>query len=234
MDPESEDILKERPDLVLARFGNHRFEEALATLDFFERRGIPCLNGTAPYRDSRNKWLCSLHLQENGLPVPRTLLATKAAKPAKFPVVLKPLEGSQGEGVFLVRDLAEWMALPADQEWVQQEFIAEAQGRDLRVFVLGDRVLGAIERRAKDGDFRANLHQGGEAFPTKPTELEIRYALESAKALNLDVAGVDLIRSSRGPLVLEVNPCPGFEGLEKTTGLNIAGAMIDFLLEKGR
>lgn len=234
LDPEDEHVLNEKPDRVLPRFGSYRFEDSLATLEYFERRGYPCLNGTTPYRDARNKWICSLHLQENGLPVPQTTLANKAARPAKFPVVLKPLDGTGGEGIFVVHDATEWMALPADREWVQQEFIAEARNRDLRIFVLGGKVLGAIERRAKDGDFRANLHQGGEAFAITPTGTELRYALESVKALGLDVAGVDLIRSSRGPLILEVNPCPGFEGLEKATGVNIAAAMIDYLTEKTR
>jgi alpha-L-glutamate ligases, RimK family len=110
-----------------------------------------------------------------------------------------------------------------------QEFVAEAEGADMRCFVVGDRVVAAMRRQAAEGEFRSNLHRGGEASPAQASEEEQAMAVRSARALGLGVAGVDLIRSSRGPLVLEVNSTPGLEGVETACGVDVAGAIMDYV-----
>ncbi len=110
-----------------------------------------------------------------------------------------------------------------------QEYIKEAKGRDIRCLVVGDEVVAAIERRAKEGDFRSNLHRGGAASIACITEREREIALKAARTMALDVAGVDILRAERGPLVMEVNASPGLEGIEKTTGVDIAGKMIRWI-----
>jgi ribosomal protein S6--L-glutamate ligase len=110
-----------------------------------------------------------------------------------------------------------------------QEYIKEAKGRDIRCFVVGDEVVAAIERRAKEGDFRSNLHRGGVASIANITTRERDIAIKAARTMGLDVAGVDILRADRGPLVMEVNASPGLEGVEKTTGVDIAGRMIKWI-----
>ncbi len=116
--------------------------------------------------------------------------------------------------------------------FVVQEFVAEAGGADLRCFVVGDRVVAAMRRQAAEGEFRSNLHRGGEASPAEASAEEQAVAVRSARALGLGVAGVDLIRSQRGPLVLEVNSTPGLEGVEGACRADVAGAIIDFVSKK--
>ena len=115
-----------------------------------------------------------------------------------------------------------------DAEFLVQGFVKEAAGRDLRVLVVGGRVVAAMERRAAAGDFRANIHQGGSAVKIKLTPQEKRVALAAAKAVGLSVAGVDLLRGESGPLVLEVNSSPGLEGIENTTKIDVAGKIVEF------
>jgi ribosomal protein S6--L-glutamate ligase len=112
---------------------------------------------------------------------------------------------------------------------IMQEFIKEASGADLRAFVVGGKVVGAMKRQAKEGEFRSNLHQGGSAVPIKLSEDEEDTAIAASRALGLGVCGVDILQSIRGPLVLEVNSSPGLEGIEAATGVNIAGAIIKFI-----
>jgi len=141
-------------------------------------------------------------------------------------------EGTQGRGVILTekasasRGIVEALrGLYAN--FLMQEFIGEAQGADLRCLVVGDQVVGAMQRQAPEGDFRSNLHAGGSARAAKASRAEQLVAVRSAKALGLGVAGVDLIRSSRGPLVLEVNSTPGLEGIEAICQADLAGRIID-------
>ena len=115
-----------------------------------------------------------------------------------------------------------------------QEFVAEAKGADLRCFVVGDRVVASMRRQAPKGDFRSNLHRGGTARKVTITARERAIAVKAANTLGLDVAGVDILRAERGPLVMEVNASPGLEGVETTTGLDIAGMMIEYIEQRGR
>lgn len=150
------------------------------------------------------------------------------------PLVVKLVEGTQGIGVVLAetRQAAESVVdafRGLNAHILVQEYIKEAKGRDIRCFVVGDEVVAAIERRAKEGDFRSNLHRGGVATIASITPRERKIALKAARTMGLDVAGVDILRADRGPLVMEVNASPGLEGVEKTTGIDIAGKMIQWI-----
>lgn len=150
------------------------------------------------------------------------------------PLVMKLLEGTQGLGVVLAETKkAAESVLDAfhglNANILIQEFIKEAKGEDIRAFVVDGKVVGAMIRRSKEGEFRSNLHRGGTAEVIKLTRQERTVALQATKALGLSVAGVDLLRSERGPLVLEVNSSPGLEGIEKATGVDIAGKIISFI-----
>jgi ribosomal protein S6--L-glutamate ligase len=120
-----------------------------------------------------------------------------------------------------------------DQEIVLQEFIAESKGRDVRALVVGDRVVGAMRRQAKKGEFRSNIHRGGEGMPIDLPRSYIEAALKAARVMGLQVCGVDMLESSDGPKIMEVNSSPGFEGLEKATGQNIAAAIVDHAMWYG-
>jgi ribosomal protein S6--L-glutamate ligase len=153
------------------------------------------------------------------------------------PHVIKLNEGAQGQGVLLAekRGAAQGMieafrSLYAN--FIVQEFVREADGADLRCFVVGDRVVAAMRRQAPEGDFRANIHRGGTAHAVELSADEVDSALRAARVMGLDVAGVDLLRSARGPLVLEVNSSPGLEGIEGASGVDVAGAIIEHLASR--
>jgi ribosomal protein S6--L-glutamate ligase len=150
------------------------------------------------------------------------------------PCVIKLIEGTQGKGVILAETpkAAESVIDGLRQmkaHFLVQEFIKESNGCDIRAFVIGDKVVASMMRKAKEGEFRSNLHRGGSAIQVEISEEEARVAVNSARALGLNVAGVDLLRSARGPLVLEVNSSPGLQGIENSTGLDIAGMIIDYI-----
>jgi len=153
--------------------------------------------------------------------------------------VVKLLEGTQGIGVVLAetRQAAESVIdafRGLNAHILVQEYIQEAEGRDIRCLVVGKHVVAAIERQAKAGDFRSNLHRGGTARNVTLTADEKVIAVKAAQTLGLDIAGVDILRSKRGPLVMEVNASPGLEGVETTTGKDIAGMMIDYIEQRAK
>ena len=155
------------------------------------------------------------------------------------PLVVKLLEGTQGVGVVLceTRKAAESVIeafFGIDVNIMVQEYIAEAGGADVRCFVIGDRVVAAMRRQAQPGEFRSNLHRGGTAESTRVSPAERRTAVAAARAMGLNVAGVDLIRSNHGPLVLEVNSSPGLEGIEEASGVDVAGLVIEFIERNAR
>jgi ribosomal protein S6--L-glutamate ligase len=181
-----------------------------------------------------------------GLPIPRT--AVIAQPKALFsavnvvgglPVVIKLVRGTQGKGVVLAKNLATAAAVldkvhRASRQALVQEYLAESKGRDTRIIVVGDLCIAAMERIAADGDFRANLHRGGSAISITPDAATSKLAIAAAKAHGLGVAGVDLIQSQRGPLLLEVNSSPGLEGIEGVTGVDIAQQIVGFLEKRQR
>ena len=205
----------------------------------FEARNVFCLNGSVPIARARDKLRCLQMLAQKGVPMPTTGFANSVYTTPELikmvggaPVVIKLLEGTQGRGVVLAETqkaaesvINAFKSLQANI--LVQEFVREAQGSDLRCFVIDGKVVGTMERVAAEGEFRANLHLGGSARAVKLSARERRVALQAAKITGLKVAGVDLIRSGDGPKVLEVNSSPGLEGIEQVTGKDIAGLMID-------
>lgn len=155
------------------------------------------------------------------------------------PVVVKLLEGTQGVGVVLAetKKAAESVIgafRQLDANFLVQEYIKEARGADIRAFVVGNRVVAAMRRQAEPGEFRSNLHRGGTAEPVRLTPMERATALKATRAMGLNVAGVDLLQSNHGPVVLEVNSSPGLEGIEKASGVDVASKIIEFIEQNGR
>jgi ribosomal protein S6--L-glutamate ligase len=204
----------------------------------FEAMKVFCLNSAAAITQSRDKLFSLQLLLRNGVDIPTTGFANSPLDTDDLikmvggsPLIVKLLEGTQGKGVVLAetKKAAEsvinaFKSLNANI--LVQEFIKEANGKDLRLFVVDGKVVAAIQREAAPGEFRANIHMGGTAGIIKPTAEERKIAVKAAKAMDLKVAGVDIIRSSKGPLLLEVNSSPGLEGIEGATNKDIAGEMI--------
>ncbi len=233
-------------DAILPRIGASITNYGLAVVRQFEALGTECINSSKAIAESRDKMRSLQVLAEAGLQVPTTVLtrSTRGLKPAVqavkgMPVVLKVLKGTQGVGVMLVHTPISLESVldtlrGLEQDVIIQQFIAEGAGRDYRVFVIEGEVKAAMMRTAPAGEFRSNIHRGGKAELVKlPKDYE-RAALKAVRTLGLEVAGVDLIESSSGPMVLEVNSSPGFEGIERATGLNIAGMIIEHLARRAR
>ena len=204
----------------------------------FSSLGVPSLNSSDAIAASRDKLFASQLFIRNGLSMPVTGFAHSPLDTKELidmvggaPLIVKLLVGTKGQGVILAETnkAAEGVinAMKSlNANLLVQEFIREANGSDLRCFVVGGKVVAAIERRAAKGEYRANLHQGGVARKVRLDSGERKLAIAAARALGLTVCGVDIIRSNRGPLLLEVNSSPGLEGIEKATGKNVAGSII--------
>lgn len=228
-------------DAVIPRIGSAITFYGTAVLRQFEMCGSYPLNESLAIARARDKLRSLQLLARAGIAMPVTGFAHSPDDTSDLikmvggaPLVVKLLEGTQGIGVVLAetRQAAESVIdafRGLNAHILVQEFIKEAQGRDIRCLVIGGEVVAAIEREAKEGDFRSNLHRGGTAKRVTITTAERNIAVTAATTLGLDVAGVDILRASRGPLVMEVNASPGLEGIEKTTGLDIAGKMIEWI-----
>jgi ribosomal protein S6--L-glutamate ligase len=190
---------------------------------------------------SRDKLRSLQILSRAGLGMPKTLFTNYSRDVEHIlnsvggaPVVIKLLEGTQGLGVVLAETKSAAESVIEAFNGLQarvivQEFIKEAGGADIRAFVVDGKIVGAMKRQAREGEFRSNLHRGGTASVIDLTEEEEYVALKAAKSLGLGIAGVDMLQSARGPLILEVNSSPGLQGIEKATGRDIAGAIIEFV-----
>ena len=228
----------ERIDAVIPRIRPSVTFYGCAITRQFESMGIRVLNAAEPIKRSRDKLLASQLFVRHGLSMPVTGFASSPLDTKDLikmvggaPLILKLLEGAQGRGVVLAetQKAAESVinAMKSlNANLLVQEFIKEAGGKGLRCFVIGNKVVSAIERTAAVGDFRSNIHQGGSAQAVRIRPEERKLAVAATRALGLDVAGVDIIRSERGPLLLEVNSSPGLEGIETATGKDLAGQMI--------
>ncbi|MFW5716053.1 MAG: 30S ribosomal protein S6--L-glutamate ligase [Spirochaetota bacterium] len=228
-------------DAVIPRIGASITFYGTAVVRQFEMIGVYSVNESVAITRSRDK-LRSLQLLARkgiGLPVTGFAHSTKythdlIAMVGGTPVVVKLLEGTQGIGVVLAEtDGAAESVIEAFRglhaNILVQEFIEEAKGSDLRCLVVGDRVVASMKRTGREGDFRANLHRGGYAERVRITPEERSTAVRSAKVMGLNVAGVDLLRTSHGPVVIEVNSSPGLEGIETATGTDIAGAIVEYV-----
>jgi ribosomal protein S6--L-glutamate ligase len=230
-------------DAVIPRIGASVTSYGTAVIRQFEMMGVYCLTESIPLGRSRDKLRALQLLSRKGIGMPVTGFAHDVGDARQLinlvggsPVVLKLLEGTQGRGVVLAETIkAAESVIDAFQElgadFLVQEFIKEAGGSDIRAFVIGRRVYAAMQRTAAEGEFRSNLHRGGSAELIKLTPAERATAVKSAQTMGLKVAGVDMLRSSRGPLVMEVNSSPGLGGIEEATGKNVAGAVIKFVEE---
>lgn len=228
-------------DAVIPRIGASVTFYGTAVLRQFELMGAFTPNGSDAVLRARDKLRCHQMLAGEGLGLPVTVFGDNPDDTGDLlgmlgnpPHVIKLNEGTQGTGVILAENagasrsvIEAFRGLYAN--FLVQEFIAEAKGSDVRCFVVGDKVVAAMRRQASEGEFRSNLHRGGKASKVKLTPAETDTALRAARVMGLGVAGVDLLRSKRGPLVLEVNSSPGLEGIEGATGIDVAGAIIDFL-----
>jgi ribosomal protein S6--L-glutamate ligase len=228
-------------DCVIPRIGTTSTFYGTAVLRQLEMMGVYTPNSSDAVLRARDKLRCLQILAAQGIDMPVTVFGDNPDDTADVlallgdpPHIIKLNEGSQGTGVVLAeKRSASQSVIEAFRglyaNFLVQEFIAEAKGSDLRCFVVGKKVVAAMQRSASAGDFRANLHRGGSASAVTLSVEEKRIAVRAASALGLGVAGVDLLRSHRGPLLLEVNASPGLEGIEQVTGVDVAGAIMDLL-----
>lgn len=230
-----------RYDAVIPRIGASVTGYGMAVLRQFEATGAHCLNGAVGIGASRDKLLAHQILARAGIRMPLTTFASSpkdtkslVALAGNAPVVVKLLSSTQGKGVILAETKKAAESLVdafrgLDASFLVQQFVKEAAGSDLRCFVVGNKVIGAIKRTGAEGDFRSNLHQGGTARSVRTTKEERETAKRAAKELGLAVAGVDMLQSAEGPKVLEVNSSPGLEGIEKATKKDIASVLYEHL-----
>ena len=233
-------------DAVIPRIGASVTFYGSAVVRQFEMMGTYCLNESVAITRSRDKLRSLQILARAGIGLPVTAFAhlTEATEDlisivGGAPLVVKLLEGTQGKGIVLAESKSAATAIieafrGLKANFLVQEFIKEAGGADIRCFVVGNKVVAAMKRQAAKGEFRSNLHRGGTASLVKLTPEERSTAVRSAQRMGLNVAGVDVLRSNHGPVVLEVNSSPGLEGIEAATGRDVAGLIMDFVEENAR
>ena len=228
-------------DAVIPRIGASVTFYATAVLRQFEMMGVYPLNESVAVTRSRDKLRSMQLLSRKGVGLPDTGFANKPGDVKDLielvggaPLVIKLLEGTQGIGVVLAETqkaaesvIEGFMGVKANI--LIQQFVKEAKGADIRCFIVGDKVVAAMKRQGAPGEFRSNLHRGGSAELIKISPKERATAVKAAKTMGLNVCGVDLLRSSKGPVVMEVNSSPGLEGIEGATGKDIAGMIIEFI-----
>jgi ribosomal protein S6--L-glutamate ligase len=228
-------------DAVIPRIGASITFYGTSVVRQFEMMGTFAVNESVAISRSRDKLRSLQLLSRKGIGLPRTGFAHNTkniddliANVGGAPLVVKLLEGTQGIGVVLAdtKKAAESIIeafMGLDANILVQEYIKEAGGADIRCLVVGGKVVAAMKRQAKEGEFRSNLHRGGTAELIKITPAERKTAIEAAKAMGLNVCGVDILRSKNGPLVMEVNSSPGLEGIERATGKDVAKLIIQFI-----
>lgn len=228
-------------DAVIPRIGASITFYGLAVLRQFEMMGVYPLNESVAIGRSRDKLRGLQLLSRKGIGLPVTAFAHVTSQADDLidmvggtPLIVKLLEGTQGIGVVIAETRTSAKSMieafgGVEANIMVQEFIKEANGTDVRAFVIGGKVVAAMERKGAPGEFRSNLHRGGKAQPVKITPEERSTAVRAAKILGLNVCGVDMLRSNHGPVVMEVNSTPGLEGIETATGKDIAGMIIEFL-----
>lgn len=231
-------------DAVIPRIGASVTDYGSAVVRQFEMMKVFTTVKSQAIMRSRNKLRSLQILSKAGVQIPKTVFANQAKDIDSLiklvdgpPVIIKLLEGTQGVGVVLAESnkaakstIEAFYGLKTNV--LIQEYIAEANGADIRAFVVGNKVVAAMKRQGTTGEFRSNLHRGGKAEAILLPPEEEKAALQAAKALGVRVAGVDMIRSNRGPMIMEVNSSPGLEGIEKVTGVNVADLIIGYIEEK--
>ncbi|MFT6856337.1 MAG: ribosomal protein S6--L-glutamate ligase [Cyclobacteriaceae bacterium] len=233
-------------EAIIPRIGASVTFYGTAVVRQFEMMGVFSAVESLAITRSRDKLRSLQVLSRAGLGMPKTAFTNYSREEnnvlehvGSAPVIIKLLEGTQGLGVILAEtNKAATSVVEAFESLktrvIIQEFIAEAGGADIRAFVLNGEVIGAMKRQGKEGEFRSNLHRGGNATVIKLSKAEKSTALSAAKAMGLSIAGVDMLQSKNGPLVLEVNSSPGLEGIGQATGVDIAGKIIAFIEETAK
>jgi gamma-F420-2:alpha-L-glutamate ligase len=230
------------PKFVFPRTGSGTRDYIKAVIRHFERMDIPVINSSDAIDNVKDKLYTHQILAQSNLDIPKTMLLRHpidvdfVEKNIGFPVIVKKISGSYGRGVFLAENKKQFRQLVTMAELskksydiIIQEFVKDTWGKDLRVFVVNNKVVGCMMRQATDEDFRANITRGGEGFPYEVNEQIEWLSSESSKALDLDIAGVDLLFDNGGYKICEVNSNPGFEGMENFTKKNIAGEIVSFI-----
>jgi len=228
-------------DAVIPRIGASNTFYGTAVVRQFEVMGSYCVNSSVSISQSRDKLRSLQILASAGINMPITGFAshTKDIKGViddigSLPLIMKLLQGTQGQGIVLAetKQAAESVMSAfrqLDADIMVQEFIKESKGEDIRALVVGDKVVASMKRIAPEGEFRSNIHQGGKTEFVSLTDIEKSMVLKATKVLGLSVAGVDFMRSARGPLIIEVNSSPGLQGIENCSGVNVASKIISFV-----
>jgi ribosomal protein S6--L-glutamate ligase len=233
-------------DVLLGRIGASITDYGLAVIRHFELGGVPVVNSSSSIADSRDKFRSLQVLTKHGIKVPSTMLTRSPVMTMKaadmlggMPVVLKMLQGTQGIGVMLADNPAAAESI-LETFWglghdIQiQRFIKESKGRDIRALVIDGQVVAAMKRESSTGEFRSNIHRGGEGHLHILTPEFEEMAIKTAEVLGLKVSGIDLLESNDGPVVIEANSSPGFEGLERATHKDVARMILEFLVRYAR
>ncbi len=230
-------------DVVLPRLSASTAQYGEEVVAHFEWNDTPVVNRSYAIANARNKFRALRILAQHGLPIPPSFAAGSARyvdrsvhQTGEYPFIMKPFEGTHGNAILLLDTPASLQSAigamcDLHQDYVIQPFIGEAAGNDVRVIVIGGKVVAAMRRTAQKGEFRANIHRGGQGHPIELQNEYIDTAIRAAEAMELNIAGVDLLETLAGPMVLEVNPSPGFEEIETITGIKVAEAMITFAVE---
>jgi ribosomal protein S6--L-glutamate ligase len=228
-------------EAVIPRIGYSITRRGVAIVRQFEREGTIVLNKSIGITQSRDKLLACQLMSDNEIPVPITAhvgswkdTARAVSRVGGTPCVIKSTEGTHGYGVFLAKSDQQarqlvYQMLERNMRPLVQEYIKESHGQDIRVLVVGGEVVASMKRKANGSEFRSNFHLGGSVQKIEINEEQKRIACLAASAMGLDLAGVDMLLSSRGPLILEVNSSPGLEGIETSTGVNIAAEVARYL-----
>lgn len=235
-------------DAIVPRIAANMTRYGTAMLRQLEMQGVYTVSSSIAISRSRDKLRSMQLLARSGVGIPKTIVSRNSTdiddlvdKVGGAPVIIKLARGTHGNGVVLAETKkaaksvlqAFYLTNEDGTNVLLQEFVKESAGTDIRAFVVGGRVVASMKRQSLDDDFRSNLHKGGEGTVVKLTEQETKMAVKAAKAMGLNIAGVDLMRSARGPLVLEVNSSPGF-GIEKLTGRNVAGPIIEYIEQNAK
>jgi ribosomal protein S6--L-glutamate ligase len=230
-------------DAIIPRIAAYMTRYGTAIVRQLEMQGVYSVSSSIAINRSRDKLRSMQLLAKAGVGIPKTVVSRNSTdiddlleKVGGTPVIIKLASGTHGNGVVLADSKkaaksvlqAFYLSNEDGTNVLLQEFVKESAGTDIRAFVVGSRVIASMKRQSLDDDFRSNLHKGGEGVPIKLTEEERKTAIKAAKAMGLNVAGVDMMRSERGPLVLEVNASPGF-GVEQVTGRNVAAPIIEYV-----
>lgn len=227
-------------DAIIPRIGTSNTFYGASLVRHFEATGVFSIVSAQGIITSRDKWTCFQELIKAKIPMPKTTLASPSYV-ADFlkdfgegKVIIKLLEGTHGQGVILCENYNNALSTvetlqTAGIKFIMQEFIEESNGEDLRAIVVDGQVVASMKRKSKDGDFRSNLHRGGSSSSIQLSNEAKQIAINASQILDLSVCGVDILQSQKGPLLLEVNSTPGLEGIEKTTGVDVAGKIIRYI-----